>query len=397
MNDAIEKLFVLSATEENQLEKPQTDTLVSSSSQLLRENSRNKSTHELEQRANFHPGNKESLADSSNYGSCPEFQATPGPLLNSKNGCQYKVHGNMQYPDAMPSTSPCRESNFIETDSPLQTTGFLHKLSSSGLPDFPDDVSQQFTLLQGQPASSNNVQQLLLQGDPKPKKMSHNSNNKTPNDEITQNSFDIVRPLETAHLLENHELKRNVDWQSEGMNPLPNKGLEHRENELSETKINSGNVDTTAIEISNSKEESPERENHLQRESSLLNEVECKTKTSRQNVRSATASWKPPLQSPVNSAYQLPNRGSFARESFVHPPAIQRHFQPFLASQGHDQGHGHAIQRQQRAGFVPVIQSSWQQGSPRFLRAERLPQECNTGQSDLVSLSYLPPFVFAGG
>ena len=393
MNDAIEKLFVLSGTEENQQEKPQTGALFSSSSQLLRENSGNKSTHELEQRANFHPGKKESLADSSNYGSCPEFQATPGPLLNSKNGCQYKVHGNMQYPDAMPSTSPCSESNSIETDSPLQTTSFLHKPSSSGLPDFPDDVSQQFTLLQGEPATSNNVQQRLLQGDTKGKEMLHNSNNKTPNDEITQNSFHIVRPLETAHLIENHELKRNVDWQSQGMNPLPNKGLEHTENELRKTRINSGNVETTAREISNSKEESPERENHLQRELSSLNEVECKTKTSRQNVRSATGSCKPPLQSPVNSAYQLPSCGSFARGSFVHPPAIQRQFQPFLPSHRH----GYAIQGQQRAGFVPVVQSSWQQGSPEFLRAELIPQECNRGQSDLVSLSYLPPFVFAGG
>ena len=382
MNDAIEKLFVLSGTEENQQEKPQTETLFSSS-QLLRENSGNKSTHELEQRANFHSGKKESLADSPNYGSCLEFQAMPGPLLN----------GNVQYPDAMPSTSPCSESNSFETDSPLQTTSFLHKLSSSGLPDFPDNVSQQFTLLQGEPASSNNVQQLLLQGDTKGKEMLHNSNNKTPNDEITQNSFHIVRPLETAHLIENHELKRNVDWQSEGMNPLPNKGLEHTENELRKTRINSGNVETTAREISNSKEESPERENHLQREFSSLNEVECKTKTSWQNVRSATASCKPPLQSPVNSAYQLPNCGSFARGSFVHPPAIQRQFQPFLPSHRH----GHATQRQQRAGFVPVIQSSWQQGSPGFLRAELIPQECNRGRSDLVSLSYLPPFVFAGG
>ncbi|XP_015770271.1 PREDICTED: uncharacterized protein LOC107348725 isoform X1 [Acropora digitifera] len=223
--------------------------------------------------------------------------------------------------------------------------------------------------------------------------MLHNNNNKSPNDEITQNSFHIVRPLETAHLIENHELKRNVDWQSQGMNPLPNKGLEHTENELRKTRINSGNVETTAREISNSKEESPERENHLQRELSSLNEVECKTKTSRQNVRSATGSCKPPLQSPVNSAYQLPNCGSFARGSFVHPPAIQRQFQPFLPSHRH----GHAIQGQQRAGFVPVIQSSWQQGSPGFLRAELIPQECNRGQSDLVSLSYLPPFVFAGG
>ncbi|XP_067039783.1 NEDD4-binding protein 2-like isoform X2 [Acropora muricata] len=394
VNDAIEKLFVLSGTEENQQEKPQTGTLLSSSSsQLLRENSGNKSTHELEQRAIFHPGKKESLADSSNYGSCPEFQATPGPLLNSKNGCQYKVHGNVQYPDAMPSTSPCSESNSIETDSPLQTTSFLHKLSSSGLPNFPDDVSQQFTLLQGEPATSNNVQQRLLQGDTKGKEMLRNSNNKTPNDEITQNSFHIVRPLETAHVIENHELKRNVDWQSQGMNPLPNKGLEHTENELRKTRINSGNVETTAREISNSKEESPERENHLQRELSSLNEVECKTKTSRQNVRSATGSCKPPLQSPVYSAYQLPNCGSFARGSFVHPPAIQRQFQPFLPSHRH----GHAIQGQQRAGFVPVLQSSWQQGSPGFLRAELVPQECNRGQSDLVSLSYLPPFVFAGG
>lgn len=411
MNDAIEKLFVLSGVEENQLEKPETGTLLSSSSQLVRENGRNQSTQDLEQRANFHPGNRESLADSSHYGRCPEFQTTPGPFLKSrKNGCQYKVKNrNMQYPDAMPSTSPFSESDSTETiDSPLQTTSSLNNLSSSGLPDFPDDVSQQFTLLQGQPSSSNNLQQLLLQGDTKHKEMLHNGDSKTPNDQITQSSFEIVRPPETTHP-ENHKLKRNVDWQSEGLNPnitsmdncwtnipLPNEGFKHTENEPSKMKINSGNVDTTATDISNSREESPERENHLQRELSLLNKVECKTKTSRQNVSSATAvhaSCKPQLQSPVNSAYQLPNCGSFARESFIQPPAIRRQFQPFLPSQRH----GHIIPTQQRAGFVPVIQSPWQQRPPRHLCAELIPQECNTSQSDLGSLSYLPPFVFAGG
>lgn len=383
VNDAIEKLFVLSGIEENLQpveKKPESAHLSTSSSQLSGENGRQYISEEL--------------------GFVKDHQ--------TKNGsqCKSKVQATIEC-SGLKSSHPAHiEKDVVETDSVLHAASFSGAITASGLPDFPDTVSQQFRELQNQGRASNSAQHLFLQEPSKHEEMLQNRNKRTSTGQIEPRSFEAQSPFEMAQHKEYHKVIGAVESELKGRSsktasskdwkkaPFPTEEVQQTESQLSEKKTDRLIVGTTVTEASHSK-----RENKLKTEPLVVNNQKSKRKTSPpqnvQNTLSTSDSRKPWFQSAVNSIPQLPTYGianGSPRKSFTEPPVIQRQFQPLLPSQGY----GHVVPAQQRLGLVPVVQSPWQQGLLGHLPSGPfVPQGQTSCPDPLGSLPYRPPFIFS--
>lgn len=431
VNDAIEKLFVLSGIDQDQQEdrKPYDSDHSSSTlsttlgdSELSRQkipshqNVTNTSSNESEHVMNPHTGtltmSKQSslgncLPHGSSFAKASENQSGSSPFLYKTDCAQNQA----KVPRIMPPsfTAPYVQ---VETDSKLRTnTGNSSPgVMSSGLPDFPDNVSQQFKALQMQTKVSSNVEGSIPHESSKHREVLYNPNGPP----ISQNvpptgCFEIGKPLNMNQHGHIQEPKRTLEsflkllssqnTSSEDWKKVSHSSTEQQQldSELSKKKLHSLNMATTAAHRSNNKESMPYNKRTSNSGSSFTNSQTYTTSNLSQNVHKTLPTHdlrKPQFQPTVNNAQQLSNRGilnSVPRESFIPPPTIQRQFQPPAPPQRYGQVIPGSLS-QPRFGFLPIAQSPQQHLPQRPVPRGQIPHQYPQG-----TFPYQPPFFFGRG
>ena len=435
VNDAIEKLFVLSGIDQDQQEdrKPynsdHSSTTLSTTlgdSELSRQklpshqNVTNTSSNESERVMNSHTGTLTTSKQSS-LGNClphgspfvkaSENESGSSPFLYKTDSAQDQA----KVPRIMPPsfTAPFHPPYVqVETDSKLHTnTGNSSPgVMSSGLPDFPDNVSQQFKALQTQTKVSSSVEGSIPHSASKHREVLYNPNGPPVSQNIPPTGcFEIGKPhnmnqhghiQEPKGTLESFlKLLRSQNTSSEDWKKVSHSNTEQKQldSELSKKKLHSVNVATTAAHRSDNKESMPYYKRTSNSDSSFTNSQNYTASNLSQNVPKTLPthdSRKPQFRPTVNSAQQLPNRGilnSVPRESFIPPPAIQRQFQPSAPPQQYGQVIPGSLP-QQKFGFMPIAQSPQQHLPQRPMPRGQIPHQYPQG-----TFPYQPPFFFGRG
>ena len=434
VNDAIEKLFVLSGNEQGHKEdkKPHgSDQSTSSLSAILDDSelSRLKSPiyheyktgHVTDPRTGTSVTSKQSSDNLSPYRSSAmktaEHQMAPPPLPYNTAGTSNQPQIPRRMPSfTLPFTSPNNGSDQVETDSELCVDSVSPTLMTSGLPDFPDSVSQQFHALRSQAEMSGNVEKFFPQGTLKHKEGADDANERASFSQKVPDSFEFSKTLETSQ--HGHDQKENLesflkqmisqDTSSEAeWKKASNSNIEQQQLDWEPSKKKVHTVNTSAAQTSNNigqgthtynnKGQLANKERNSNSDSPFTNSQNFRFSNPSQIVHKSLpiqGSNKSQFWQPVNNAQQLPYHGTFSsssKELMFRPPAIQRQVHPFVPHQRFGQAmQGHASQP--RFGFMPVRQSSWQQQLQSSLPRGQIPQHYPR-----AIVPYHPPFFFGRG
>lgn len=429
VNDALGKLFVLSGidqdTEEHRgprdsehsplpITSPPDDSTLSREKSLISYSESKASSIKPGHLISPHIGTSVTLQQSSLHNSSASggpFVKVSGyqsasPVLHNTDGAQNKVKGPIVMPPsfASPFNTSFYGGSHVEADSELHTNSSSLSLMTSGLPDFPDNVSQQFKALKSQTKMSGSDEKFFPH-----KEEWYNPSGRAAFSENVSGSFYFDKPSKMNQTGYGHGLKGNLEsflkqtisqnTNSEEWKKVPGDERQQQKSdgELTEKKIHSINKGATVVQTSNNKEQGPYKQSTSHSNSSFTGSQTYLSSNPSQNIKETLPVQdlhKPQLGPTVNNTCQLPShviRNSSHRESNIRPPNIQRKSPPFLPSQQHRQlAPGRAFQP--RANFMPGIPSPWQQG-PR-IQVPRGQIPCQYPQG---TFPYQHPFFFGRG
>ena len=320
------------------------------------------------------------------------------------NTAQNKVKGPMAMPPsfASPFNTTFYGGSHVEADSELHTNSSSLTLMTSGLPDFPDNVSQQFKALQSQTKVSGSNEKFLPQESSKQRKGLYNPSGRAAFSKNESDSFYFGKPSKMNQSGYGHEPKGNLEsflkqtisqnTNSEEWKKVPGDG--GPDCELTEKKIHSINKGATMVQTSNDTEQGPYKQSTSHSSSSFTGSQTYLSSNPSQSFKETLPvhdSHKPQLGPTVNNTCQLPTHvicNSSHRESNIRPPTIQR---KFLPHQWHGQlAPGRAFQP--RAGFMPGVPSTWQWGPQIPVPRGQIPCQYPQG-----TFSCQSPFFFGRG
>ena len=415
VNDTIEKLFVLSGIDQDQQEdKKAYDSDHSSSSlsttlgdpELSRQiipshqNVTNTKGAMSSHTGTLTTSKQSSLGDclpcGSSFAKASEHQSGSSPFLY-KTDC---VQNQAKVPRIIPPfTTPFHPPYAqVETDSKLHaSTGSSSPgVMTSGLPDFPDNVSQQFKALQTQTKVSSSVEAFIPHDTSKRSEVLYNPNGPPIHKKPPTGCFEIGKPLKVSQHGHSQEPKgtlesflkhlRSQNTSSEDWKKVSNSNTEQQQLdcELSKKKLHSVNVASTAADRSDNKEPMPYNKRTSNSDSSFSNSHNYMTSNLSQNVHKAL---------PTHDSHKLQCvLNSVPRESFIPPPAIQRQLQPPAPPQQYGQVTPGRLS-QARFGFMPIAQSPHQHVPQRpAVPRGQIPHQYPQG-----TFPYQPPFFFGRG
>lgn len=426
VNDAVEKLFILSGMEQDQQQEEKSCASDQSTSSLDdSESSRreiptyNDDRIRPKESGHVHvtdphigtpiSSKHSSFGDLSSSVKATEHDMMSPLLLQNTTG----TRNQPQVPRTTPSSltlpfSPLHSE--VKTDSELCIDIPSPTLTLSGLPDFPDSVSQQYKALKSQAKVAGNVEKFFPQETAKHREVLCDTiNRRAPVSQNIPVSFEFSKPLEVNQHSRDQEYKGNLesflkqmisqnttsgDWKKVSHSSTEQEQLD---GEPSKKKIHSVNASASAAHTSNNNGQIPYKEGTSNSDLPFTNSQNVLFSNASQNVHKTLPTReanKPQFQQTVNSTQQLTNHGTFnssSKESMYQPPAIQRQFQPFVPHQQFDWAlHGSVSQPQ--FGFLQVVQPPWQQGPQRPLPRGQIPYRYPQG-----SIPYQPPFFFGRG
>ena len=439
VNDAVEKLFVLSGIEQgetgsntsqgsNQSPLPVSTTLDSMSTKSPKHNQHKKMSSPdqsgLVVGSHFTESCSENPAVTSNPSTSGYLPANSSCPVTSKvemnsvvdrpcnmTGLKYQT----DIPRAAPSVVlPSSSFNGVIHVPPDDSTS---PVLSSGIPDFPDNVSQQYKTLKNKTKGASNGGRLLCQEPTGHRNLLYNSNARPPVVHKVPGHFELGRPPGVNMADADPELKGNLEsflktmisgtastekWKTVSHESNSNTKKQQVDLELSKKGLQ--NQYTSVAHSPDNKKQLPYDDSHRTSSSDTINQTDSQNlmfsspekvqKTApHQNVK------KPHLQQKANTVHQLPYQRTFHASPkdfmFQPPPPIQRQLQPFVLPQGFSQTlPGNAPQ--QRFAVIPNTQYPWQQGSKihvqRPMTGGHLPYQRPQG-----TLAFQPQFPFGRG
>lgn len=434
MNDAVEKLFVLSGIEQgetgnktsqgsDQSPSPVSTTLDSMSTKSPKPNQHNKMSSpdqsDLVVDSRFTESCSENPAVSSNPSTSGNLPANSSCALSSKVEMNPLVDCNLtglQYLTDIPRTMPSLvlpSSSFNGVIPPDDSTS---PVLSSGIPDFPDNVSQQYKTLKNKTKGASNNERLLCQEPTGHRSLLYNTNARPPVVHKVPGHFEFGRPPDVNMADADPELRGNLEsflkkmvsgtastekWTTVSHDSSSNTEKQQVDFELGKKGLQ--NQNTSVAHSSDNKRQLPYDE------SQRTSNRDTNNQTNNQNLTFSSPSQKvqktaphhnvnkPHLQQKANTAHQLPYQRTFHTPPkdlmFQPPPPIQRQLQPFVLPQGFS----HTLPRnapQQRFAVMPNPQSPWQQGSmiQRPMTAGHVPYHNPQG-----TFAFQPQFLFGRG
>ena len=426
VNDAVEKLFVLSGIEQGQTESkpsppPVSETLDSVLTKRQKPNNheeRSSSDHsDLVVDSHFtesHIGTTAAMSKPSTFGNVPSHSSSAVTLKDEmKPSLAYNTTGT-QFRTEVPRTVP----SFVLPSSPLHSGSIKNAqvamppdlcvdssspVMSSGIPDFPDNISQQYKTLKSQAKEPGSVERLFSQVPPGHNDLLYNTSGRPPIVKKVPGHFEFGRPPDVTLHNHNQEFKGNLDSflkqvisqnaSTEDWKKLSHaSSTEKRELDLELSKKEMHNQKTSGAHSSDNKTQVPYSASQRILNSDMpfqTNSQNLMFPSSSQKVQKTSHSSnhnanKPHLQQKVNTLNQLPNQSNFTtlpnESMFRPPPAIQRQFPPYVLPQGFSRTVPGNMP-QPRFALLPTPQSPWQQGPvvQRPMSAGRMPYQYPQG------------------
>lgn len=434
MNDAVEKLFVLSGIEpgekgsetsqgSGQSPSPVSTTLDSRSTKSPKPNQHNKmSSHDQSDLVadscftESHSGNPAVTSNPSTFGNLPAKGSCQETLKVEMDPFLHCNTTGLQYGTDIPRTEPSAvlPSSSISGIIPLGDS--TSPVLSSGIPDFPDNVLRQFRTLKNETKGASNGEKFFCQEPAGHRNLLYNTHAKPPVVHKVPGNFEFGRPPdvnmhdgdpEHRGSLESF-LKKMISgtastekWKAASHDSNTNTEKQQVAFELSEK--GSQNQYTSVAHSSDNKRQLPHDK------SLRTSNSDTTSQTSYQNLTFPSPSQKvqktaphhnvkkPHLQQIENTVHQPPYQRTFHGSPeglmFRPPPPIQRQIQPFLVPQAFSQ----TLPRnrpQQRFAVMPTTQSPWQQecAMQRPMTAGHVPYHHPKG-----TFAFQPQFPFGRG
>ena len=404
----MEKLFVLSGIEQgesgsktsqgrDQSTSPVSTTLNSMSAKSPKPNQHNKMSSPDQSGlivgscfTESHSGNPAVTSNPSTSGnlpakgSCTETSKVEmNPLVDcNTTGLQYRTDIPRTHPSViLPSSS---FNGVISSDDNDDNT---NAVLSSGIPDFPDNVLQQYRTLKNETKGASNGERLFCQEPAGRRNLLYNTNTKPPVVHKVPGHFEFGRPpdlnihdgdpelggnLESflkkmisgtastekwktvSHDSNSSTVKQQVDFE------LSKKGSQNQYTSLAHTCSSDNKRQLPYDEIQRTSNSDTTNQTHNQN---------LPLSSPSQNIQKTVPNYnvkKPHLQQKENTVHQSLNQRTFHASPkdlmFRPPPPIQRHIQRFVLPQGFRQALPHNAP-QQRFAVMPATQSPWKQGS----------------------------------
>ena len=435
MNDAVEKLFVLSGIEQgetgskasqssNQFPSPVSKPLDSMSTKSPKPNQHNKTSSPDQSGFVFGSRFPESRSQNPAVTSNP---LTSGNLPDSS--CSYAVTSKveidpqvecnltgLQYRADIPRTMPpvvLPSGPFNGVIPPDDSTS---PVLSSGIPDFPDNVSQQYKTLKNKTKGSSYDERLFFQDPTGHRNLLYNTNARPPVVHKVPGHFELGRPPDVTMGNANPELRGNLEsflnkmmletasaekWKTVSHDSNSNTEKQQEDGELS--KKGSQNQYISVTHDSYLKKQLPHNESRRTSNSDATNQTNSQNLTfssALQKVQETAPHHnvkKPHLQQKANTTHQIPYQNKFHASPkdlmFQSPPPVQRQIQPFVPPQGFSR----TLPRntpQQRFAVIPNTQSPWQQRSmiQRPMTAGHMPYQHPQG-----AFAFQPQYPFGRG
>ena len=329
----------------------------------------------------------------------------------------FGAHGETHAQKTVPSSTlplspvPCERNqaqthpeSFPDTASPT--------ILSSGLPDFPDSISQQYKALKSQAKVSLNFDSI-----PHEKPSAHSTNTRPPliqQDICSSESLGInnageeSKPTGTSEPLLKQNMSQRATTDKCKSTSSDNAEQQRLDWEPSKKKMYSGDFLTHTDMFQDKRQEpSKERTSNICHPQNVQSMPSAKTQSvglsnnsfnSPKTLPSYGALNKPRFQPASNSTQHLPNHGTFnslpvTKESMFHPPAIQRQVQPFVTPLHFGQAIQGNTSQVPRFGLMPVTSPQWQQGPQRALLRGQVLLQYPQGNHP----AYQPPFFLGRG
>ncbi|XP_078369356.1 NEDD4-binding protein 2-like isoform X2 [Oculina patagonica] len=326
------------------------------------------------------------------------------PLVYNATGTQHSTVAPSTLPSFTLPSSPFYSGNVKNTQGAMPPDLCVVSPSpvmSSGIPDFPDNISQQFKTLKNQAKGASNHERLFSQELPGHKDLLYNTNGRPPVVQKVPGHFEFGRPPDVTLHSRDQEFKGNLESflkqvisgnsSTEDWKKISHaNSTEKKELDLELSKKGSHNQNMSAAHSSDNKTQVPNNES--QRTSNRNTPIQTNGQNfmfsgHSQIVHQMTPNHnanRPHLQQKANTTYQLPHQNTFntlpKEPMFRPPPAIQRQFQPFARPQGFSQAVPGNMS-QARFALLPTPRSSWQQGPvvQRPVSAGRMPYQYPQG------------------
>lgn len=434
MNDAVEKLFVLSGIEQgetgskasqgsDQFPSPVSKTLDSMSTKSPKPYQHNKPSSPDQSGfafgSRFTESGSQNAAVTSNPSTSGNLPDSSSFAVTSKVGMNPLVGYNLtglQYRTDIPRTMPSivlPSGPFNGVIAPDDSTS---PVLSSGIPDFPDNVSQQYKTLKNKTKGAGNDERLFFQEPTGHRNLLYNTNARPPVVHKVPGHFEFGRPPDVRMDGTNPELRGNLEsflnkmisgtastekWKTVSHDSNGSTGKQPVDFELSKKGLQ--NQYTSVTQSSDIKKQLPQDGSQKTSKSGATNQ------TNNQNLTFSSPSEKvqetaphynvkkPHLQQKANTAHQIPYQNKFHASSkdlmFQSPPPVQRQIQPFVLPEGFSRTLPHNTP-QQRFTVIPNTQSPWQQQSvmQRPMTAGHMPYHHPQG-----TFAFQPQFPFGRG
>lgn len=424
----MEKLFVLSGIEQGQTESrvsqdnaPSTSSVSESLDSMLAKRQKpnyhdeipTSDPSDLVVDSNFaesHVGTTAAASAPSTFGNLPNHSSSSiaskdvmkSSLVYNTAGTQYRTEVPRTLPPFMLPSSPLYSGskNPQVTMTPDLYVNSTSPVMSSGIPDFPDNISQQYNTLKNQAKGAGSVERLFPQEPPGHNNLLYNTNTRPPFVQKVPGHFEFGRPPDVSLHNREQDIKGNLELflkqVTSGSASIENwkkvsqtSNTEKKELDLELSKNGTHNQSYSAAHNSADKTQVPYNESQRTLNSDRpiqtnnQNSFSSPSGTIQKTFPNHNAN-KPHLQQKANPVNQLPIQSSFhtlPKESILRaPPPVQRQFQPFVPPQGfHQTIPGNMSQP--RFGLLPTPRSPWQQGPvvQRPMSAGRMPYQYSQG------------------
>ena len=437
MNDAVEKLFVLSGIEQsetgsntsqgnNQSLLPVSATVDSMSTKSPKPNQHSKMSSpdqsSLVVGSRFTESSSKNPAVTSNPSTSDDLPANSSCALTSKVEMNPVVDrtcnlAGLQYQTDIPRTMPSVVLPFSSFNGVIPPDDSTSPVLSSGIPDFPDNISQQYKTLKNKTKGASNGERFLCQEPTGHRNLLYNTNARPPVVHKVPGHFEFGRPPDVKMADADPELKGNLEsflknmisgtpstekWKT--VSHESNSDTEKRQLDFELSKKGLQNQYTSVVHSpENKKQLLPYDDSQRTSNSATINQTNSQNLSfsSPEKVQKTAPHHNvktPHLQQKANTVHQHPYHRTFHTSPkdmmFQPPPPIQRQLQPFVLPQGFSQTLP-CNAPQQRFAVIPNTQSPWQQGSSKIQRpinAGYLPYRHPQG-----TLAFQPQFPFGRG
>ena len=374
MNDAVEKLFVLSGIEQgetgskasqgsDQFPSPVSKTLDSMSTKRPKPNHHYK-TSSPDQSA-FVVGSRFTESRSQN----PAVTSNPSTSGNLPDSSSYAVTSNvemnplvdcnltgLQYRTDIPRTMATAVLPTGPINGVIPQDDSTSPVLSSGIPDFPDNVSQQYKTLKNKTKGASNGERLFYQEPTGHRNLLYNTNARPPVVHKVPGHFEFGRPPDVNVDDANPELRGNVasflnkvipgTASTEKWKTVTHDSHSHTEKQQEDFELSKKGLQNqhTSVAISCDNKRQLPYGSHRTSNSDTTNQTNnqnltfCSPAPKVQETAPHHNVKKPHLQQKANTAHQIPYQRTFGASSkdlmFQSPPPVQRQIQPFVPPQG---------------------------------------------------------------